>query len=165
VRPDTVVIRAFEARDARDVADLNRAWLDRFGIREAIDDRFLADPAGEVVTPGGAIFIAEIDGRFAGTCAIVPHDDGVFEIVKLAVAPEAKGRGIGRQLIGACLAFARSRGARRAVLVSNSQLTTAIRIYEEMGFVHRPLPPGQPYLTADVYMERDVEPAPTEGLK
>ena len=165
MRPAGIVVRAFRAEDTSAVADLNRAWLDRFGIREPIDDRFLADPAAEVITPGGAIFIAEIDGRFAGTCAIVPHADGVFEIIKLAVAPEAKGRGIGRQLIAACLAFARSRGARRAALVSNSQLTTAIRIYEEMGFVHRPLPPGQPYLTADVYMERDVEPAPSEGLK
>ena len=161
----TIVIRAFESRDARAVADLNRAWLDQFNLREPIDDRFLADPAGEVIVPGGAIFIAEIDGRVAGTCAIAPHDDAVFEIVKLAVAPEAKGRGIGRQLIAACLSFARGRGARRAVLVSNSQLTTAIRIYEQMGFVHRPLPPDQPYLTADVYMERDVESARDDGLK
>jgi ribosomal protein S18 acetylase RimI-like enzyme len=44
----------------------------------------------------------------------------------------------------------------RVVLVSNSRLGPAIRLYEGMGFQHRPLPADVPYATADVYMELDL---------
>jgi hypothetical protein len=35
-------------------------------------------------------------------------------------------------------------------------LTTALRLYEKMGFVHMPLPASLPYATADVYMELEL---------
>lgn len=153
-----IIIRAFTSDDAHAVADLNRAWLDRFALREPVDDLFLEDPAREMIAHGGAIFVAESDGHVVGTCATVPHgpEPGVFEIAKLTVAPAARGQGLGRQLVEACVTFARTHGARTLVLVSNSQLTTALAIYTEMGFVRRPVPPGLPYVTADVYMERDA---------
>jgi hypothetical protein len=38
-------------------------------------------------------------------------------------------------------------------LETNSRLVGAIRLYERLGFVHRPLPPHSEYARADVYME------------
>jgi ribosomal protein S18 acetylase RimI-like enzyme len=51
------------------------------------------------------------------------------------------------------IAWARARGVRGLFLVSSSKLTAAIRLYERLGFEHRPLPPDPGYVTADVYME------------
>jgi putative acetyltransferase len=47
-------------------------------------------------------------------------------------------------------------GAARAVLVSSSLLSPALKLYESMGFEHRPLRHGVPYATADVYMVLDL---------
>lgn len=80
-----------------------------------------------------------------------------MELVKLAVAPSAKGLGLGRRLVEACLGFARESGVRRLVLLSNSRLTTALRLYEAFGFEQRPTPLDSKYATADVYMELELE--------
>jgi ribosomal protein S18 acetylase RimI-like enzyme len=118
----------------------------------------LTDPAGQILAHGGQIFVALQDEVVVGTCAVVPHGPGAFEVAKLAVASTARGRGIGRQLIDACLGYARQRGARQAVLVSNSRLEAALRLYEQRGFRYAPLPARMPYATADVYMELELTP-------
>jgi putative acetyltransferase len=64
--------------------------------------------------------------------------------------------GLGRQLVKACLKYAGESGMRRVVLLSNSRLTAALRLYEELGFQHRPMPADLEYQTADVYMELDL---------
>ncbi len=70
----------------------------------------------------------------------------------MAVAENYQGLGISRLLMDRCLQAARDAGARRLYLQSNSQLTTAIRLYEKYGFRHIPVK-GAHYLTADVMME------------
>jgi ribosomal protein S18 acetylase RimI-like enzyme len=143
-----------EHRDA--FAALNRAWLVEHGILEPADEIILDDPEGQLLAPGGAIFVALEGEVVVGTCAIVPHEPAVMELVKLAVDPRVQRQGLGKRLVDACLAFARSRGTRRVMLVSNSRLTAALKLYESVGFQHRPMPPDQPYATADIYMELDL---------
>ena len=46
----------------------------------------------------------------------------------------------------------------KAVLVSNSRLEAALRLYEQRGFRYAPLPATMPYATADVYMELELTP-------
>ncbi len=52
--------------------------------------------------------------------------------------------------------MAKQMGIKRIILVSNSKLTTAVRLYESLGFSHVPLPGDLEYDTADVYMELEV---------
>jgi putative acetyltransferase len=131
---------------------LNRAWLDEHVLYEPADERQLADPAGTILDAGGAIFIALRDGEVVGTAAIAPHGPDELELIKLTVHERARGTGLGRRLADTCLAHARTLGATRVVLVSSSRLGAAIKLYESMGFEHRPLPDGVPYASADVYM-------------
>jgi putative acetyltransferase len=141
---------------------LNRAWLDEHLLYEPADERQLADPVGTILDPGGAIFIALRDDEVVGTAAIAPHGPDELELIKLTVHDSARGAGLGRRLAETCLAHARALGAARVVLVSSSRLGAALRLYESMGFEHRPLPAGLPYATADVYMvlSLDTGPAP-----
>ena len=78
---------------------------------------------------------------------------GVFELAKLAVDPVLRGEGLGRRLTVHAIGRARALGAQTVALVSSTKLATALRLYESLGFVHKPLPAHQPYATADVYME------------
>jgi putative acetyltransferase len=151
-----VLIDTFRSDDQRAFDALNRAWLTEFGLLEVPDERQLADPVEQIIGPGGQIFVARRSGEVIGTCAVLPHAEGELELLKLAVAPAAQGLGLGRRLVEACLAYARGQGARRVVLLSNSRLEAALRLYEGLGFRRAPLPPGNAYVTADVYMELDL---------
>lgn len=151
-------IEPFRPEHAQAFDALNRAWLVGHNLLEPPDEEQLGDPWRHILAPGGQIFVAACEGVVLGTCAIVPLPDGTCELAKLAVSPEARGQGIGRHLVEACLACARQKGIPRVVLLSNSQLKSAIRLYEGLGFQHRPLPADSHYLTADVYMELDLTP-------
>ena len=151
-----MVIDTFRPEHAAAFDALNRSWLTAHGLLEPADELHLADPAGQIVAPGGQIFVALDGGDVVGTCAVVPHGPGAFEIVKLTVAPAARGGGLGRRLVAACLEFAAGQGGRQVVLMSNSQLGAALRLYEQLGFRYRPVPPDVAYATADICMELDL---------
>jgi ribosomal protein S18 acetylase RimI-like enzyme len=91
-----------------------------------------------------------------GTCAAVPREDGTMELAKLAVTPDAQGRGLGRALSVAVIEFAHSRQPKNLYLVSSTRLGPALRLYETLGFRLLPFPWTPPYTDADVYMELDV---------
>lgn len=156
-RAADVQIVPFRAEHGAAFYALNRAWLDEHGLYEAPDELQLADPFGTIVAPGGALFIALLDGEVVGTAAVVPHEAGDVEIAKLTVSESARGRGLGRRLVEQCISHARHMGARRVALVSSTKLGAALRLYESMGFVHHEPPAVRPYTTADVFMEYSLQ--------
>jgi hypothetical protein len=76
----------FEDRYAPAFGQLNREWLDHFSLREAADDRHLDAPRESIIARNGQIFFAVEGDEVIGTCAAIPHSEGVFEMAKLAVA-------------------------------------------------------------------------------
>ena len=152
----TLEIVPFRPEHADAFYALNRAWLDEHGLYEPADEAQLVNPQSEILDAGGAILVALQDGEVVGTAAVIPHGPGEMELAKVTVARAARGAGLGRRLTDACVAEARARDARRLVLVSSSKLGTALRLYESMGFVHKPLPSVLPYESADVYMELEL---------
>jgi putative acetyltransferase len=55
-------------------------------------------------------------------------------------------------LLNRCLEEARKQNAKKIFLYSNSQLETALKLYEKYGFRHVPVVDA-PFATADVKME------------
>lgn len=157
-----MLIDRYQAADRAAFAELNRTWLVQYHLLEPQDERQLEDPEGHILGPGGEILVARDGGALVGSCAVVPHGPGLMGLAKLAVAPSARGRGVGRRLVEESVAWARGRGVRRLSLASNSQLVAAIRLYESLGFQHRPVPADIGYRSADVYMELDLSPDPQE---
>jgi ribosomal protein S18 acetylase RimI-like enzyme len=105
------------------------------------------------------VFFA-LDGEaVVGTCAAIRISDSTFELAKLAVDPAARGHGLGRELCDMVVQFARDRGASDMFLTSHTALTTAIRLYELLGFRHAPIPADVRYSTANVYMTLSLRPA------
>lgn len=152
-----VEIGPFRPEHASAFAELNREWLVRYNILEPADEAQLGDPEAHFLAGGGQIFVALHHGRVVGTCAAVPHGADEFELAKLAVDSAYRGQGIARRLVEHCLSYIRQRQVNRVILVSNSQLQAALRLYESVGFEYCPIPEVRPYANADVYMQLDFD--------
>jgi N-acetylglutamate synthase-like GNAT family acetyltransferase len=131
---------------------LNLEWLERYGLTEEPDLIMINNPQEEIINTGGFIFLAKSGNEVVGTAALIKESPTQFELVKMAVSPLFQGTGISRLLMEKCLQAARESGAKRIYLQSNSQLTTAIALYEKYGFKHIPVKDAH-YITADVMME------------
>lgn len=150
---DEVEIVPFNADLVTAFSELNRRWIEQLFTLEPSDAAALDDPQSHILDVDGAIFFAVLrrTGKVVGTGALMPHGDG-WEMAKMAVDPAFQGKGIGRMVADAIIAEARSRGLAEIVLESNSSLKPAIRLYESLGFEHRPNPNHSAYIRSDVYM-------------
>ncbi|MFI7095997.1 bifunctional helix-turn-helix transcriptional regulator/GNAT family N-acetyltransferase [Streptomyces lydicus] len=118
---------SYEALVARIVAEYaedfdprwDRTWVAELGGTGAPSDAGSAGAAAERV---GAVMCVR-DGR-----------PGVARLRLLLVEPGARGHGVGRQLVDACVDFAREAGYREMVLWTNSILGAARAIYQRAGF-------------------------------
>ncbi|WP_368496615.1 GNAT family N-acetyltransferase [Herbiconiux sp. A18JL235] len=81
---------------------------------------------GTVATPRAGGLISEL-GR-----------EGELDFRLLAVAPDARGRGVGELLTRHVIALARSRGAERVVMNSGPVMLAAHRLYARLGFCRLP---------------------------
>ena len=135
-----------------DFRRLNMEWLETYNLIESHDLEILDDPEGTVLSRGGQIYLAKLDGKIVGTAGIWKDSDTEYELVKMAVDPEHRGKGISKLLLSRCLDEVRQRKAQKISLFSNSQLKTAIKLYEDYGFRHVDNT-NSPFVTADVKME------------
>jgi putative acetyltransferase len=149
-------IETYRIEYRADFERLNRDWIETFFVLEDADREIFRDPDTAVIQPGGQIFFVVDQDGVQGTCAVVPHEPGVFEIAKMAVASEARGRGYGDLLMEASVEFARRAGARRVVIVSNTVLAPAIRLYQKHGFVQVPLDAHERFARANIRLERGL---------
>jgi GNAT superfamily N-acetyltransferase len=137
---------------------LNREWIERYFVLEDPDREAFSDPQSKILNPGGQVFFVVEGGQVQGTCAVLRHGSDQYEIAKMAVAPAARGRGFGDLLMEAAIDFATEVGARLLIIVSNTVLEPAIRLYEKHGFVRVPLESDGRYQRANIRLERELPP-------
>ncbi|MFI7409898.1 GNAT family N-acetyltransferase [Streptomyces sp. NPDC049627] len=113
----------------------------------------------------GDHLVAELDRRIVGYVRLgfptpLASNAHVRQIQGLAVADEARGRGVGRALIRAAVEEARRRGARRLTLRVLGHNTAARKLYESEGFVVEGVQPEEFFLGGeyvdDVLMGRSL---------
>jgi chorismate mutase/predicted N-acetyltransferase YhbS len=113
-------------------------------------------------------WIAELDGRPAGSVLCVRRSERTAALRFLLLEPDARGLGIGSRLVAECITFARQAGYHDLVLVTADILGQARRTYQQAGFQ----PTGQqrrhhdfgPALTEEVW-SLQLRPSTTEGAE
>jgi ribosomal protein S18 acetylase RimI-like enzyme/DNA-binding MarR family transcriptional regulator len=88
----------------------------------------------EFLPPRGRLLIARLDGDPVGCGAVRAWAPGIVEIKRMWVAPEARGLGIGGELLEALERLARRRRARAIRLDTHATLTEALRLYRRAGY-------------------------------
>jgi DNA-binding MarR family transcriptional regulator/GNAT superfamily N-acetyltransferase len=134
--PERVAVKIVDYLPAyrKHFAALNYQWLNEdFAVAE-IDRRMLEDPEGVILRRGGAIIFARHGEDIVGTCALIPKHGKAVELVKMAVDPEYRGRGIGRLLTLEAIDRAKAMGARKMVLATSPRLLVANLLYKSLGF-------------------------------
>ena len=132
-------------------------WLEKHGLTETHDLEILDDPETHVLAGGGCIFVALDDNKVVGTAGLVKASQTEFELVKMAVDPGYRGRGISKLLLDRCIKEARESGGQHIFLFSSSKLQVAIRLYKKFGFRHVDLV-NSPFVTADIKMALSLVP-------
>ena len=116
-------------------AALNARWIEELHHLEDSDKRMVSEP--EIyLERGGQVFTAHVNDTVAGAVALKPHEDGRWELTKMAVDPAFQGRGIAQQLMDACHDYAQNvLKVDRLFLLSNTKNATALRLYARNGWV------------------------------
>lgn len=150
---DHVHIIDYHPQYAEAFKEINLNWIKQYFKVEEADNKTLSNPQSSIIDKGGKILFAQdtTTGKIIGTCALLPHPD-MFELSKMGVLPEARGKDVGNLLMQGVLLKAKQMGLTSLFLETNSSLAAAIHLYEKYGFKHVPLDPQSPYARADVRM-------------
>lgn len=140
----TTTIREYESVHRPAIERIYKDWfIAHFQMDpEPQDEYVLQQPEKAILEHGGAILVAIQNDRLAGSVALKRIDSDRFELTKMVVGEEYRGKGIGKDLVAAVLGKAASLGAKRVVLYSHSSLQNALHMYRKAGFKEVLLEPG-----------------------
>ncbi|WP_132053886.1 GNAT family N-acetyltransferase [Pseudocnuella soli] len=146
--PNTVTIRNIEPQDNEPLAKIIRSALEEFGANKPGTVYF--DPTTDALyqlfqTPRSQYFVAQNGNGLLGGGGIYPTDGlpaDTCELVKMYLRPEARGLGLGRQLIEQCMEAARAAGFSKMYLETMPELRNALVAYEKLGFKYLDGPIG-----------------------
>ena len=133
---------------------LNRAWIERYFVMEAIDVEVLQDPERHIISKGGSIIMASTDNTIVGTVALKYSGPGVYEFTKMAVDEKFQGKKVGHALAVAAIKKAGKLGGKKIILYSNTILVPAIALYRKLGFCEVPI--DGPYKRSNIKMELNL---------
>lgn len=147
-----IKIVEFQTEYRDDFKNLNIEWLQKYFVVEPFDEQQLSNPETEILDKGGKIFFVKDGDRIVGTASLLKEHD-IYELAKMAVTEDYKGKGIGNLLMEHCIAEAKKLGTKKLMLISNRSLTPALTMYEKYGFKEVPFEEEMPYERGNIKME------------
>lgn len=157
------ILRPIRADDNAPLAAIIRATLAAVGLDRP--GTVHSDPSTDHLHElfqrrGSAYVVAERAGRVLGGAGIL-HTDGLppdtVELARVYLVPEARGLGLGRQLVEQCLNVAASYGYRRIYLETVAEMVEALPLYEKLGFHYLTRPLGDTgHFSLDIWMLKEL---------
>jgi GNAT superfamily N-acetyltransferase len=139
--------------------------VQRLAAAQQVELRARYGGAGEPGTPPSAADVSVVlvardaDGTAVGCGALRALEPGVAEVKRMYVVPEARGRGVSKQVLAGLEAAAVERGWTTVRLETGPRQPEAIALYEGAGY--RPIPAfgayvDEPDTGCSLYYERDL---------
>ena len=133
INNSNIYIQEYEKKFDKDFYILNKTWIEESWILEESDKKDLLNPK-KIFDNGGQVFFAVEDQNAIGTVAMIKNSDYKFELAKMTVKENYRGKGIANMLMDQCLDFAKQKNTKEIFLISNDSLTTARNLYDKYGF-------------------------------
>lgn len=151
-------VRRAGRADAPAIASVLRAAFAEYQTRYTPAAFAATTPTAEEIVrrlDEGPTWIALLQGAVAATVSVLPRGE-LLHVRSMAVLPEARGRGVGRQLLAQVERYAGAHGFRCLELSTTPFLAFAIALYERFGFRRSDRGPRELFGTPLFTMTKDL---------
>ncbi|GEO85578.1 MULTISPECIES: GNAT family N-acetyltransferase [Alphaproteobacteria] len=125
-----ITVEKPETADVLELIDRSDAYIASLYPPEG---NFTVD-VGALRQPDISFVVARTKGQAVGCGAIKWLEDGTAELKRIFVADEARGKGIGRQIMTTLLEMAEVHGIECLYLETGPRNTEAVSLYQTLGF-------------------------------
>lgn len=143
-----IKVRSVEQEDNQELAKVIRAVLIEMGVPKvgtAYEDKALDMMYETYNHPKRNYYVVEDQGKIIGGGGIAPLEGGdsnICELQKMYFLSEARGKGIGLDMINTCLDFAKTQGFSQCYLETMPYMEAARKLYRKVGFTSLDKPMG-----------------------
>jgi putative acetyltransferase len=163
VRTKQPVIREIQPEDNQQIAAVIRAVLIELGVPKvgtAYADKALDMMFENYNKPTSAYYVVDFDGKIIGGAGVAQLDNyegSICEFQKMYFLPEARGLGLGSEMIAICLDKAKKFGFEKCYLETMPYMQSAKALYKKNGFVSLDKPVGDTgHYSCNVWMIKDL---------
>ena len=168
-----MILRKIQPKDNEQIAKVIRDVFDELNAPK--EGTAYADPILDQLfevyqKPKSIYFVVENEGKVIGGGGLAPlelslraesrsqHDKDLYcELQKMYFAPQARGLGLGKEIIEKSLAFAKEQGFTKCYLETLPYMQNARKLYEKMGFQYLDGPIGATgHTSCDVWMIKEL---------
>jgi putative acetyltransferase len=159
----TLKIREIQPEDNQQVAEVVRTVLVEMGVPKvgtAYEDEALDDMFATYQHPRMNYFVVEEDGKVIGGAGIAPLiglEEKICELQKMYFLPEARGKGLGAQMMDTCLKFGEAQGFEQCYIETLPYMESARKLYARSGFKSLEKPLGDTgHYNCTMWMIKDI---------
>ena len=157
------MVRALEPKDNSAIRSIIRTVMPEFGASGqgfAIHDAEVEDMYAAYSQQGHAYFVYEEHGKILGGGGVGPlkgGDAATCELKKMYFLSEGRGKGMGRQVLTACLQAAKELGYTTCYLETFNTMHQAMKLYERNDFEKISGPCGSTgHFACDVFYQKNL---------
>ncbi|ADV51520.1 GCN5-related N-acetyltransferase [Cellulophaga algicola DSM 14237] len=160
----SITIREIQQKDNADVAKVVRKVLVDLGVPKvgtAYADKALDHMFENYNVPKATYFVVEENHEVIGCCGIAQlenYEGNVCELQKMYFLEAARGKGVGAQMINACIEKAKEYGFDKMYLETMPYMEAAQKLYKKSGFEYLEAPMGNTgHFSCPVWMLKDLK--------
>lgn len=158
-------IREIKPEDNEQVAKVVRSVLVEMGVPKvgtAYEDKALDDMYGTYQHERMKYFVLENEDKIIGGAGIAPLvglEEKICELQKMYFLPEARGKGLGAQMMDTCLKYAASQAFEKCYIETLPYMENARKLYGKSGFRSLEAPMGNTgHYNCTMWMIKDILP-------